>query len=260
MNSIVSVFNFDDTEIRFVEGKPVANDVALALGYKDPADAIWRKVKPKNKGVCEIQTPGGVQSATVLEEAGIYQLIFGSKLSSAEKFQDWVFEEVLPSIRKTGKYSVSEIQTEQQKLTPSVEQTVTVLNALRLAMPSISMPLLDGFVLNRIQAHHPELKADINAAHSLLAATNPIPEILLTPTAIGERLGISARTVNALLTANEYQVKNPSKKKTEPAYLPTEKGKEYSSNTIATGKGNDNTSYQHTKWNESMVEIVRNLM
>ena len=54
-----------------------------------------------------MQTPGGIQSVTVLEEPGIYQLIFGSKLPCAEKFQDWVFEEVLPTIRKTGQYAIA---------------------------------------------------------------------------------------------------------------------------------------------------------
>jgi hypothetical protein len=52
-------------------------------------------------------TPGGMQSVTVLEEAGIYQLVFGSKLPSAKVFQKWVFEEVLPSIRETGSYSAT---------------------------------------------------------------------------------------------------------------------------------------------------------
>jgi hypothetical protein len=104
----ITPFEFDGNEIRFVNDKPVANDVAKALGYKDPADAVYRIVKPKNKGVGKIQTPGGKQSITVLEEPGIYQLIFGSKLESAERFQDWVFEVVLPSIRKTGSYGVDE--------------------------------------------------------------------------------------------------------------------------------------------------------
>lgn len=104
--SNLSVFGFDGQEIRFVDGKPVANDVATVLGYKNPADAVYRIVKDKNKGICKIQTPGGMQSVSILEEAGIYQLIFGSKLPSAEKFQDWVFEEVLPAIRKTGQYNL----------------------------------------------------------------------------------------------------------------------------------------------------------
>jgi hypothetical protein len=103
----IAVFRFDSQDVRFIDGKPVANDVARVLGYKDPADAVYRLVKAKNKGVCKSQTPGGTQSVTVLEEAGIYQLIFSSKLSCAEKFQDWVFEEVLPSIRKTGSYGTT---------------------------------------------------------------------------------------------------------------------------------------------------------
>lgn len=107
MNSI-TVFDFESHSIRFIDGKPVANDVAKVLGYADPAKTISTKVKPKNKGVTNLVTPGGMQSVTVLEEAGIYQLIFNSKLPNAEKFQDWVFEEVLPSIRKTGSYSIKE--------------------------------------------------------------------------------------------------------------------------------------------------------
>ena len=102
--SNLSVFDFQGHEIRWVDGKPVANDVAAALGYADPAKTVSTKVKAKNKGVTKMVTPGGTQSVTVLEESGIYQLIFGSKLESAEIFQDWVFSEVLPSIRQTGGY------------------------------------------------------------------------------------------------------------------------------------------------------------
>ena len=141
-----------------------------------------------------------------------------------------------------------------------VELTPAKLDLLRSAMSSVPTPLVDGFILNRVQFHYPELKADINAAHGLLAATNPIPELLLTPTAIGDRLGVSARVVNALLTENGYQTKNHAKSKTEPAYLPTELGDRHSSNTLATGKGSDSTSYQHTKWQESIVEVLRTLM
>lgn len=98
-------FQFESQEVRFVDGKPVANDVARVLGFKDPANAVSRMVKPKHKGLCKMQTPGGMQSVTVLEEPGIWTLALGSRLPSAEKFQDWLVEEVLPAIRKTGKYS-----------------------------------------------------------------------------------------------------------------------------------------------------------
>ena len=138
------------------------------------------------------------------------------------------------------------IASEPQSQPVKTEITPAKLDLIRSAMLSVPTPLIDGFILNRIQYHYPELKPDIEAAHGLLSATNRIPEVLLTPTAIGERLGVSARVVNALLTENGYQVKNHGKSKSEPAYLPTELGERYSSNTLATGKGRDNTSYQHT--------------
>ena len=105
--SILTQFKFEDQEIRFVDGKPVANDIAKALGYADASKTISTKVKEKNKSLTKMVTlDKKLRDVTVLEDAGIYQLIFSSKLESAEKFQDWVFEEVLPSIRKTGKYEI----------------------------------------------------------------------------------------------------------------------------------------------------------
>ena len=151
-------------------------------------------------------------------------------------------------------------QPEPAKLGSSVAATISMLSPLKMLLSSVPDALVDGFLLNQVQVYHPEIKDTINAAHGLLAATNAIPELLLTPTAIGKRLGVSARIVNAVLVANGYQVKNVSKGKTEPAYLPTEKGKEFSSNTLATGRSTDNTGYQHIKWQESIVGIVQDLI
>jgi hypothetical protein len=129
----LSVFNFESNQIRFIDGKPVANDVAKVLGYADPVNTVRKKVKPKNKGVAKMATPGGTQSVTVLEEAGIYQLIFSSKLPSAEIFQDWVFEEVLPSIRKTGQYAITNEPTPKPVLGAYMERVETMFeNAHRI--------------------------------------------------------------------------------------------------------------------------------
>ncbi len=77
-------------------------DVATALGYKKTADAISAHCK----GVCEIPTPsnGGVQMMKFITEGDVYRLTFGSKLPSAEKFTDWVADEILPTIRRHGAY------------------------------------------------------------------------------------------------------------------------------------------------------------
>jgi prophage antirepressor-like protein len=87
---MLAVFLFEEQEIRFVDGRPVAIDVAKVLGYKSPADTIRQKVDAEYKRVVRISTPGGMQSVVVLEEPGVYQLIFGSKVANAKKVQKWV--------------------------------------------------------------------------------------------------------------------------------------------------------------------------
>lgn len=80
----------------------VARDVAVALGYADPANAIQRhckKVNDSNMGVSS-QVP----SPKIIPESDVYRLVMRSNLPHAERFQDWVVEEVLPSIRRTGGY------------------------------------------------------------------------------------------------------------------------------------------------------------
>ena len=104
-----ATFSFESHNVRVItDGKHplfVARDVALALGYKRPNDAITQFCKGAVKHR-PLQTEGGMQEVRVIEEPDVYRLIFGSKLESAQKFQDWVFEEVLPSIAKDGAYQV----------------------------------------------------------------------------------------------------------------------------------------------------------
>ena len=82
-------------------------DVATALGYVDTAQAIRKHCK----GVVEITTPsnGGAQMMKFITEGDVYRLTFGSKLPSAEKFTDWVADEILPSIRKHGAYMTENV-------------------------------------------------------------------------------------------------------------------------------------------------------
>lgn len=90
----------------------VGKDVARALGYgegKSLNNAIANHVAEEDKGVTELMTPGGKQNMTVINESGLYALIFGSKLESSKRFKHWVTSEVLPSIRKHGVYAVDEL-------------------------------------------------------------------------------------------------------------------------------------------------------
>ncbi|MHC5523304.1 phage antirepressor [Ligilactobacillus saerimneri] len=108
----LKVFNFDDQEVRtlLIDDEPyfVGKDVATILGYVKPANAIKKYVPDKFKGVTKMMTPGGKQEMTVISEPGLYKLIFKSHASNAERFTDWVAEEVLPAIRKHGAYMTDE--------------------------------------------------------------------------------------------------------------------------------------------------------
>lgn len=92
-----------DGEVYFV-GK----DVAEKLGYSNARYALAKHVDAEDKGVAKCDTRGGKQGLTIINESGLYALVFGSKLESAKRFKRWVTSEVLPSIRKTGSYKLEQ--------------------------------------------------------------------------------------------------------------------------------------------------------
>ena len=107
--SAITAFSFENQSVRTL-GTPeiplfVAVDVATALGYKDRTNAIKQHVDPedliKAKLIDSMNRP---QTVNCVNESGLYALIFGSKLPSAKRFKRWVTSEVLPAIRKTGRY------------------------------------------------------------------------------------------------------------------------------------------------------------
>lgn len=85
----------------------VANDVASALGYANPKDAIYRHCKGAMNHV--LLTNGGEQTVKVIKEGDIYRLVIKSQLPSAQEFESWIFDDVLPSIRKHGMYATDEL-------------------------------------------------------------------------------------------------------------------------------------------------------
>lgn len=97
---------FGEIRTTVIDHEPyfVGKDIATALGYSNTKDAIMRHVDSEDKQRSGITTPSGTQYMTVINESGLYSLIFGSKLPSAKQFKRWVTSEVLPQIRKTGGY------------------------------------------------------------------------------------------------------------------------------------------------------------
>lgn len=107
MSNEIQVFNnaaFGEIRIIMEDGKPLfcGKDVADALGYTNHRKALADHCKGVTKR--DTLTNGGVQSISYIPEGDLYRLIAHSQLPDAERFESWVFDEVLPSIRKTGSY------------------------------------------------------------------------------------------------------------------------------------------------------------
>lgn len=117
MSNEIQAFNFENSSVRIIveNGEPwfCAKDVCSALAHSNPAKAIAEHCDPKGITKRYTLTAGGNQELSYVNEKNLYRLIMRSKLPSAEKFQDWVCGEVIPTIRKTGKYDVQQKQLPQ---------------------------------------------------------------------------------------------------------------------------------------------------
>lgn len=110
MNELKIFENEEFGQVRTVkiDGEPwfVAKDITQSLGFGNPRQAISSHVDDDDKGVSIMDTLGGRQEMTIINESGLYSLILGSRLESAKKFKRWITSEVIPSIRKTGSYQL----------------------------------------------------------------------------------------------------------------------------------------------------------
>ena len=123
MENKLTIFNnneFGEIRTLLINGEPwfIGKDVAESLGYANTSKAIKDHVSKEDKAVTKCYTPGGEQEMTVINESGLYSLIFSSQLPNAKKFKKWVTSEVLPQIRKTGSYTLAK---EQYTVTPKEE-------------------------------------------------------------------------------------------------------------------------------------------
>lgn len=128
MNNL-QIFNneeFGEIRVVVINNEPwlVGKDVARALGYTNPQKAIRMHVDDEDKGVNEMDTPGGKQDTVIINESGMYALILGSKLPSAKRFKRWVTSEVLPSIHETGSYEMPIKESPKRSALSSVNMMV----------------------------------------------------------------------------------------------------------------------------------------
>lgn len=194
MNELKVFSNPEFGKIRTVEvnGEPwlVGKDVAQALGYSNPRDALAKHVDPEDKGVAKCDTPSGVQEMTIINESGLYSLVLSSKLPGAKKFRRWVTSEVLPSIRKTGQYTA-------RPMTDYQMESIRVRKAQLLERLAKEY---DGTYRQVLQAHATK---ELTGEYLL-----PLPRIgqkTYSAEEIGAKLGISANKVGMLANRNHLK-------------------------------------------------------
>jgi prophage antirepressor-like protein len=121
MENKIEIFKNEELgEVRslIIDGEPwfVGKDVAKGLGYTDTDQAIRKHVFEEDKAPRRIDGIGYSTQVIIINESGMYALIFGSELDSAKKFKRWVTKDVLPSIRKHGLYITEELLKDKEKL------------------------------------------------------------------------------------------------------------------------------------------------
>ena len=131
-NQIFKSKEFGQIRTCMVNGETyfVGKDVASALGYRNAPKAMADHVDDEDKGITKCYTLGGNQEMTVINESGLYSLILSSKLESAKRFKRWVTSEVLPAIRKNGRYELEQQNTQLSNQNRMLESRNTLLEEI----------------------------------------------------------------------------------------------------------------------------------
>ena len=206
MENNIQVFSneeFGQIKTMTIDGDPwfVAKDVAEALGYRDTKQAIRVNVADEDKKHLSKREFGGCTSTTseinnngamVINESGLYALIFGSKLESAKKFKSWVTSEVLPSIRKHGIYATDNVID-------------NVLNNPDFGIQLLTKLKEERAEKERLALENKEMKPKVEYHDNVLNKSD-----LITTTVIAKDLGLSsAAKLNQVMYANRIIYKVP---------------------------------------------------
>lgn len=198
----IQAFNFEDTQVRTIllDETPwfVGKDVATILGYARPQKAVQDHVEKEDKREDIVNLSQASQNGTrpqltlLVNESGVYDLIFNSKLPTAKKFKRWVTSEVLPSIRKHGAYMTDQKIEEILSDPDTIIKLATDLKAER-----------EG----RLIAEQRVNELTPKASYYDLVLKN---ESLVTITQIAKDYGMSGREMNAKLHELKVQYKQGS--------------------------------------------------
>lgn len=250
MNDL-TVFRFEGTcEVRTVikDGEPwfVAKDICDILELTNPTMAI-ESLDDDERSKYFLGRQGEVN---IINESGLYALVFKSRKPEAKAFRKWVTSEVLPAIRKTGQYNKqysapqnpvidNEFNMREFRVWHEFAELCGLKDNAALISADNTVYRLRG--ISMLKTAQIELK-------------NPEQERILTPTQLANHLGLAGpREVNLILAAKGFQVKEMGH------WTPTEKGKAFAA-LLDTGKRHTNgTMIQQLKWKESILSEFKNL-
>ena len=248
MSQIVA-FDFESQNVRVVvgqDGEPwfVAADVCSALSLPDTHKAVGR-LDDDEKGRNSIPTPGGMQEMTAVNESGLFNLVLGSRKPEAKRFKRWVTHEVLPSIRKTGSYANPGSVDALPAPTQDRVHAILMIGEAIAKVPGVRAGIAMAATLTCI--HDNTGLAIEHLRRALPVSREPICS--LNPTQLGERLGLSARSVNLRLQSHGFQFKNE-----RDEWELTEAGKGWAEALPYSRNGH--SGYQ-ILWNPEVAEMIR---
>ena len=248
MNQLIA-FDFETNNVRVVmdtQMQPwfVAADVCAALTINTEQT---RRLDHDEKGLRIVQTPGGLQDMTVINESGLYSLILTSRKAEAKRFTRWVTHDVLPSIRKTGGYAAP---GSASALRAPTQDKVNALLAIGEAISRVP-GVKHGFAMAAtLTAIFENTGLAVDAMRKSLPAAN-MPICSLIPTQLGQRLGIPGRDVNLRLHSLGMQFKNE-----RDEWELTPSGQKWAEALPFSRNGH--SGYQ-ILWNPAVLQMIRNV-
>lgn len=261
MNDLV-IFNneeFGSVRTIVIDDEPwfIGKDVAVALGYKDTSDALKVHVDSEDKLSRSIADSGQNRKMYVINESGLYSLILSSKLKKAKQFKHWVTSEVLPSIRKTGSYSIdkkSSNKTQMQIASEEMEYTVKFAKSLEDFGVEKGIAKIHALEIGK-GFYQVLTDTAISDIKKLLPPTKENDVAYLTPTKIAEEINnrnlfdtlIKAKSVNKALENLGYQIKENKDWKI------TNKAENFAN--MFPYENNKHTGYQ-IRWKYEVIDVL----
>lgn len=157
MNDL-QLFKFENKKVRslLIDGEPwfIGNDVTKTLGYSNSRDALTRHVDDEDKLTERIVLSGQNRDVNIINESGLYSLVLSSKLPDAKKFKHWITSEVIPQIRKTGKYAPKPL-TREELLAKAVLEADTMIKEQKVLLEQKTKELEESN--NKLEEQKPKV-------------------------------------------------------------------------------------------------------